>query len=215
MGDALWAIPPPFETKLPELRPSSMKRAGPGRSQRTPDLRVSYDGHHSMLMSTPAWDGTSGDGRTRLNRRKVPEMFPQKEGAWYPATKHKHTLAGCAPNGMRLFAPAPSLLLSKSKKKGRDSELKRTMQRLKGEISDFETANMSANGFDHGSSKSIAALTAAHGRMVADLREMQQVVEGRCASRWEPGLGRRRPRLANNGSRVVLDPISSPIPQGL
>ncbi len=63
--------------------------------------------------------------------------------------------------------------------------------------------------------KSLEAVTAEHGRLVSDLREMQCVVESRCRSRWEPGLGRRRHRAAAGaaggatGGRGFLDPIAS------
>jgi len=224
----IWAIPPPFEsgnfgresqlgggTRTPGT--FSLKRSG--SYPRTPDLKVSYSGHSSVLASTPAWRSDSGASNASLSRRKAPgsDLFPRKPGPWIPATKHRHAITGCAPNGLRLFGPAPSMLLSGDKKKQRDLALRQQLNRLQSDILDFETANMSANGFDHGPSKSMAALGAAHGRMNSDLREMQQVVEQRCASRWAPGLGRRRPgqnqmnRRALASSRAILTPLSEQV----
>jgi len=222
----IWAIPPPFESgnfgKEPQLGGggnrtpgnSSLKRSG--SYPRTPDLKVSYSGHSSVLASTPVWRSESGASNASLSRRKAPgsDLFPRKPGPWIPATKHRHAITGCAPNGLRLFGPAPSMLLSNDKKKQRDLALQQQLNRLQSDILDFEAANMSANGFDHGPSKSMAALAAAHGRMNSDLREMQQIVEQRCASRWAPGLGRRKPgqnqvnRRALASSRAILTPLS-------
>jgi hypothetical protein len=220
----IWAIPPPFDTgefgKLPLIgnghrapSNSSMKRSG--APARTPDLKVTYSGHSSMLASTPAWRFESEASDASLSRRKPAGsvLFPRKLGPWIPATKHRHAVTGCAPNGLRLFDPAPSLLLSNGKKKQRDKELQRQLVRLQADVRNFEAANMSANAFDHGSSKSMAALGAAHGRMNSDLREMQQVVQQRCESRWAPGLGRRKPEQQRNprhalaGSRAMLAPL--------
>ena len=200
--DPLWSIPPPFETDSfggPQTRApsSSLKRSG-GRS--SAGLKVRYSAQQAAVA--PAYDlddeSTRVDGR--LPRLSAVHMFPKKEAPWIPATKHRHSYSGCAPNGLRLFDPAPSLLLSRKKKLSRDQGLQHQLTRLKEEISTFEASNLSLTSAEGGSnSKSLSALTAAHGRMVQDLREMQQVVELRCASRWDPGLGRRNLAKRNTG----------------
>ena len=146
---------------------------------------VSYDGgHESMLANTPP------------TRKNLPSL--EKLPAWMPATKHRHAVTGCAPNGLRLFSPPPSLLLSSRMKKSRDAQLTRKLEGLKSEITSFENTHLrratdsatshksfggQASGVD-----SLENISLAHGRMMSDLREMEQVVTKRCQSRWEPGL---------------------------
>jgi hypothetical protein len=196
--ESIWSIPPPFETdsfgtgSLPQIqnRASSSMKKGSGRS--SAGLKVRYSSHQAAMSVYPAEEDDifmMGGRQPRMGTGHL-DQFPKKEAPWIPATKHRHAYKGCAPNGMRLFEPAPSLLLSRKKKMARDQGLKHQLVRLKDEISTFEASNLSMTS-EGGNSKSLSALTAAHGRMVQDLREMQQVVDNRCASRWEPGLGRR------------------------
>mmetsp|Transcript_30347 Transcript_30347/g.61797 ORF Transcript_30347/g.61797 Transcript_30347/m.61797 type:complete len:230 (-) Transcript_30347:356-1045(-) len=216
----LWAIPPPFDTssdgqkssspssgssstKLPQIRvlTSSMRKERLGQSNRD-GLKVSYSGHTSMLANTPPllFKNVEDGGERRRTQLKRGDRFPNKEGPWMPATKHAHQWSGCAPNGMRLFGPAPSALLSKDKKERRDKGLRQKLTKLHSELNDFESSNISSH---HGSGgKSLMEMTAAHGRLSSDLRELQQVADLRCASRWEPGLGRRQGVRAAHGRRV-------------
>jgi hypothetical protein len=164
-------------------------------------LSVTYSGHNSMLASTPPWS-FADEGRHRTQAPPQDDRFPKKEGPWMPATKHEHQWSGCAPNGMRLFGPAPSILLSKDKKKTRDQGLRKKLTKLSSEINDFESSNITGHR-DHNGGKSLVDITAAHGRLVSEMRELQQVADLRCASRWEPGLGRRQDARAAHGRRVL------------
>ena len=209
---SMWSIPPPFSSLIAGNLSQQQQRQQMRGIIRTPmstnpnesARHVSYDGgHESMLANTPP------------TRKNLPSL--EKLPAWMPATKHRHAVTGCAPNGLRLFSPPPSLLLSSRMKKSRDAQLTRKLEGLKSEITSFENTHLrraTDNATSHKSFggqasgvDSLENISLAHGRMMSDLREMEQVVTKRCQSRWEPGLGRRRRGGIKNSKGKKLPPI--------
>mmetsp|Transcript_25765 Transcript_25765/g.33536 ORF Transcript_25765/g.33536 Transcript_25765/m.33536 type:complete len:120 (-) Transcript_25765:603-962(-) len=110
----LWSIPPPFLTSTGSSLPPITNRES-SRSQR----RVSISEHVQYQIQTSPIKNPKKKKETfqmtcqRENNRKA---LSRNQEHWMPATKHTHSVSGCAPNGMRLFDRAPSLLLSKTKK---------------------------------------------------------------------------------------------------
>lgn len=192
----MWAIPPPFSTstetgptwdgKLPQINASNNK------------IKVKHWSESNKgEAETPSWN--TNESSNANDRSK--HILPNKESVWLPgmllnlcirqeltkhishrsalrivqtipqkATKHRHGYKGCAPNGFRLFENPPSLLLAKTKKKKRDQQLKMQLSKIEADVHRFETSNLGGGG-----PKSLAAVTAEHGRISSELREMKQV----------------------------------------
>jgi hypothetical protein len=190
MAAELWSIPPPMESEhwngeFPRLRfgTSALRTSSLKRVEGFPTRRVHYS-NQEKFQTKKKWVVQEDNSSVRTN-----DHFETKTGPWMPATKHPHAYKGCAPNGMRLFDPPPSLLLSKEKKKQRDEALVSNLRKIESELHEYEASNSSIMD---GYSKSLDAVTLAHGRLVRDVREMREIADLRCASRWEPGLGRRK-----------------------
>jgi hypothetical protein len=195
----IWAIPPPFYTSFPPINQQQSAMKMYSRSQSF-DKHVTIDDTNvSPTPPAPEIEKYSFQVRSRNHYNSKRAMTINTE-RWMPATKHNHGYHGCAPNGMRLFDAAPSLLLSKTKKLNRDEQLRTQLRRLKNDIKTFEESGGRQGKFEE--VKSLAALAATKGKMVAEVREMEQVTNLRCASRWEPALGRRQLR-ATHGMRTL------------
>ena len=185
---AYWAIPPPFPSDA-DGGGSTTTGFGPAQQQQQQQQQQQKAAFFAPQQQEERREKKTVRhvSATKSSSRSEKPVLP----VWLPATKHVHAITNCAPNGMRLFSPPPSLLLGRQSKKQRDMALRGNLKVLKDELANFEHTYLLSGG-PSPSLPSLTAISARHGRLMSDLREMEQVTTKRCESRWVPGLGRRK-----------------------
>jgi hypothetical protein len=137
-------------------------------------------------------------GKRRSSKELFQDVFPEPSistrhlrqskrsmdsTAWIPSTRHDHSIQNCAPNGFRLFGPAPSALLPRDVKRKRDITLHSKLERMRRDAREEYQKAVD-------SQVSLIKVAEVRGRLQRDLAEIQQVADSRRASVWEPCLGR-------------------------